>query len=197
MADIPEHAAVRGQIASLADAALCGDWAGGGPDSVLRAMGCSASKARDVPVAMEMIALLQHFAKSHALQGFPSEGAPMALAPGIAWDGSRAVLLLDVAAGSFDEIAYWIGDRLPSAQVKAMPGVLALPFTVESPAAGAMLFPDWFAVFYPHGRPSHAFPVLALQSAMAHEDIGADWVGAALGRMAFYGLPSGPGGPRS
>lgn len=195
MAEAMDHAEARAQIAMLTDAALCGDWAGGASASVLGVMGCSAPKARDVPVAMEMVSLLQHFSMSHSMHGFAPQGESLALAPGIAWCGSRALLLIEVGAGAFEEIAYWISDRLPSAQIKAMPGILALPFTVESPAAGAMLFPDWFAVFYPHGRQEHAFPILALQSALAHEDIGADWVAAALGRMGFYGLPGQPGAP--
>lgn len=192
MREALDHAAVRAQIAALTDAALCGDWERGEAASVLRAMGCSAPKAKDVPVAMEMVALLQHFASRLAVLDFTQDGESMVLAPGIAWSDARALLLVDVPAGAFEEIAYWIADRLPSAQVKAMPGILALAFTVESHGNGSVLFPDWFAVFYPHARREHAFPILALQSALAHAAIDADWVGAALGRMAFYGLPGKP-----
>lgn len=193
MPEALDPAVACAQIAALTDAALCGDWQSGAQASVLRAMGCSVPKAKDVPVAMEMVALLQHFAPRLAVRGFmPDEEGPMPLTPAVAWEGSRALLLVDVPAGAFEEIAYWVADRLPSGQIKAMPGILALPFTVEPHGAGPVLFPDWFAVFYPGARREHAFPILALQSALAHEAIGADWVAAALGRMDFYGLPRKP-----
>ena len=74
-----------------------------------------------------------------------------------------------------------------------MPGVLALPFTIENQGDGddaqAVLFPDWIAVFYPHARAEHAFPILTLRSVLASEAFGGDWVDAAVGRMGFYGLP--------
>lgn len=82
---------------------------------------------------------------------------------------------------------------LPSAKIKAMPGLLVLPFTIENTgegdAAQAVLFPDWMAVFYPHSRHEHAFPILALRSVLSHDAFGGDWVDAAVGRMGFYGLP--------
>ena len=99
----------------------------------------------------------------------------------------------DIPANTFGDIAYWIADNLPSPQIKAMPGLLALPFTIEKVGDGAeaqeVLFPEWFAVFYPHAKPEHAFPILALRSVLSHAEFGGDWVNAAVGRMGFYGLP--------
>ena len=105
----------------------------------------------------------------------------------------QAACLLDVPVGAFEDIAHWVADSLPSAKIKAMPGVLTLPFTIESTSEGdevkAVLFPDWVTVFYPHGCQEHAFPILALRSVLSNEAFGGDWVDAAVGRMGFYGLP--------
>ena len=54
-----------------------------------------------------------------------------------------------------------------------MPGVLALPFTTESTGEGdktkAVLFPDWVAVFYPHGqRARQSGPLPAARPARRH-----------------------------
>ena len=197
MADSIHSMAIRSVIASLSDAAMCGDWQGSDKASVLRAMGRDSLQARDVPVAMEMIALLQHFATRLDVRDVPGLGEEgkedVELAPGIVWGGSKLLVLLNVPAGAFEDIAHWVADSLPSAKIKAMPGVLALPFTIESTGEGdeaqAVLFPDWVAVFYPHGRQEHAFPILALRSVLSNDAFGGDWVDAAVGRMGFYGLP--------
>jgi len=52
-----------------------------------------------------------------------------------------------------------------------------------------VLFPDWMAVFYPHARAEHAFPILALRPVLSNDAFGGDWVDAAIGHMGFYGLP--------
>ncbi|KAB7619715.1 hypothetical protein [Verminephrobacter eiseniae] len=197
MADSMQAVAIRSVIASLTDAAMCGDWQGSDAASVLRVMGRNPLQARDVPVAMEMVALLQHFATRLDVRDVPGLGVEgqedVELTPGIVWGGSKLLVLLDVPAGAFDDIAYWVADSLPSAKIKAMPGVLALPFTIESTGEGdeaqAVLFPDWVAVFYPHARAEHAFPILALRSVLSNDAFGGDWVDAAIGRMGFYGLP--------
>lgn len=153
MADSMQAVAIRSVIASLTDAAMCGDWQGSDAASVLRVMGRNPLKARDVPVAMEMIALLQHFSTRLDVRDVPGLGEEgeedVELAPGIVWGGSKLLVLLDVPAGTFEDIAHWVADSLPSAKIKAMPGVLALPFTIESTGEGdeakAVLFPDWVA----------------------------------------------------
>lgn len=180
-------------IESLAQGAMCGDWEHSETASILRAMGRKVVESKDVPVAMEMVALLQHFAPrlpvSHQGDG------DVALAPGVVWGDSRLLLLLDVPAESFGDMAHWIADSMPSAKIKALPGLLALPFSIEDPAkessnnAQAALFPEWFAVFYPYAKPEHAFPILTLRSVLSHDAFGGDWVSAAVGRMGHYGLP--------
>ncbi len=194
MADSIQAVAIRSVIASLTDAAMCGDWQGSDAASVLRVMGRNSLQARDVPVAMEMIALLQHFATRLDVRDVPGlDKEDVELAPGIVWGGSKLLVLLDIPAGAFEDIAHWVADSLPSTKIKAMPGVLALPFTIESTGEGdeaqAVLFPDWVAVFYPHARAEHAFPILTLRSVLSNEAFGGDWVDAAVGRMGFYGLP--------
>ena len=197
MKDSIEAFAIRSVIASLTNAAMGGDWEANEQPSVLQVMGRDPAKARDVPVAMEMVALLQHFADRLAVRDVPELGEigsqDVELSPGIVWGGSKLLALLDIPAGAFEEMAHWIADSLPSAKIRAMPGVLALPFTIENQGDGddvqAVLFPDWIAVFYPHARAEHAFPILTLRSVLASEAFGGDWVDAAVGRMGFYGLP--------
>src|SRR6218665_963435 len=127
-------------MGGVGGAARCGDWQGSDAASVLRVMGRNPLQARDVPVAMEMVALLQHFATRLDVRDVPGLGVEgqedVELTPGIVWGGSKLLVLLDVPAGAFDDIAYWVADSLPSAKIKAMPGVLALPFTIESTGEG-------------------------------------------------------------
>ena len=79
--------AIRSVIASLTDAAMCGDWQRSDAASVLRVMGRNPLQARDVPVAMEMIALLQHFSTRLDVRDVPGLGEEgeedVELAPGI------------------------------------------------------------------------------------------------------------------
>ena len=100
MADSIHSMAIRSVIASLSDAAMCGDWQGSDKASVLRAMGRDSLQARDVPVAMEMIALLQHFATRLDVRDVPGLGEEgkedVELAPGIVWGGSKLLVLLTV-----------------------------------------------------------------------------------------------------
>ena len=197
MQDSIEAFAIRSVIASLTSAAMGGDWEADDKASVLQVMGRDPVKARDVPVAMEMVALLQHFADRLAVRDVPGLGEvgsqDVELSPGIVWGGSKLLALLDIPAGAFEDMAHWIADSLPSEKIRAMPGVLALPFTIENQGDGddaqAVLFPDWIAVFYPHARAEHAFPILTLRSILASDAFGGDWVDAAVGRMGFYGLP--------
>ncbi len=188
--------AIRAEIATLTDAAMCGDWEFGEAASVLRAMGRNTLQAKDVPGAMEMVALLQHFAPRVRVIDTPclgEDGKDVELAQGIVWGDGKLLLLIEIPEGEFENIAYWVADTLPSSKIKAMPGVLALPFTIENAGEDGsgqrVLFPDWFAVFYPHGMAEHAFATLVLRSMLSHEALGGDWVDVAVGRMAYYALP--------
>ncbi len=190
-----EELVIRAQIAVLTDAALCGDWKGSNVPSVLRAMGQDSVKARDIPAAMEMVALLQHFGATLPVRLSTLGGdAPVELQAGVVWDqGGKLVLMVAVDAGALEHIAHWVADALPSQELRAMPGVLAMPFSVEAHGEGegaeAVLFPEWFTVYYPYGRADLAFPILALRSILHHEQFGGDWVNVAIGRMAHYSLP--------
>lgn len=190
-------AITRERIAELALAALAGDWHHAENPALVSVMGRSALTAKDVPAASEMAALLHFFADESA--GFSGRtpcplrnGGAVELVPGLVWDEGKLVLLIDVAAGNLPLVASWCVDGMQSANVKGMPGILALAFTVERPAGDEgveVLFPEWFCVFYPHANPENAFPILALQSVMENPAFGSDWVNAAVGRMAYYGLP--------
>ena len=186
---------IRALISGLTQSALCGDWSTETEPSVLRTMGRDSAKALDVPVAMEMVALLQHFGATLPVRCAALGGeASVNLLAGVVWDNSeRILLLLEVAANTLGDTAHWISDALPSDTIRALPGVLALPFTVEHQGVGSdakpVLFPDWFCVYYPHASGAHAFPILALKSVMRHDAFGGDWVNAAVGRMAHYSLP--------
>ncbi len=190
-----EELVIRAQIAALTDAALCGDWKGSSVPSVLRAMGRDSVKALDIPAAMEMIALLQHFgAKLPVRVASLGDDAVIDMQGGVVWDKTgKLVLMIPVETGALDHTAHWIADALPSPQLRALEGVLALPFTVEQRGEGddaeAVLFPEWFAVYYPYRRADYAFPILALRSILHHGEFGGDWVNVAVGRMAHYSLP--------
>lgn len=191
---------IRAEIQALTEAAMCGEvlYPSEVKTSVLRAMGRNELQARDVPGAMEMIALLQHFAPrlsvlDKSVPGLGDDGQDVALAPSLLWGGSKLLLLIEVPAGEFESIAYWVADTLPSHKLKAMPGILALPFTIAAAGEGEQatptLIPDWFAVFYPHGKPEHAFVTLVLRSMLSNDAVGGDWVDVAVARMGFFGLP--------
>lgn len=59
-------------------------------------MGRNPLKARDVPVAMEMIALLQHFSTRLDVRDVPGLGEEgeedVELAPGIVWGSSKLLV---------------------------------------------------------------------------------------------------------
>ena len=109
MKDSIEAFAIRSVIASLTNAAMGGDWEANEQPSVLQVMGRDPAKARDVPVAMEMVALLQHFADRLAVRDVPELGEigsqDVELSPGIVWGGSKLLALLDIPAGAFEEMA--------------------------------------------------------------------------------------------
>lgn len=194
MIDSTQVTEIRAMIASLTAAALCGDWESD-TISVLQLMGRNALQARDVPAAMEMISLLQHFAPRIPVLKLENEFKEnTALRSGLFWgESSKLILLLDISAGGLDEVACWIADNLPSAKIKSMPGLLAIPFTVEKKghddSAQNVLFPDWVTVFYPYSRAENAFPILTLRSVLSHDAFSDGWVEAAIERLGFYGLP--------
>ena len=165
--------------------------AGGGFVSVMAKS--SPAIQKDIPAAFEMYTLLEHYLKSlpvrHAAIGY---GAKMLdLEPGIVVDddGRKVIALLPIQATQLAQVAFWLADALPSQEVKAMPGTLALMFSVETHEGTEHLLPEWMAVFYVQGDARHCVPILALKSVLEDERFGGDWVAVALHRLTDFSLP--------
>lgn len=185
----------KDKISAMIEAAVGGDVLtdeGGGFVSI---MGKSSPGIRqDIPAAFEAYTLLSHFIGRLPVRPVSLDAArPLSdLAPAILHDATaaRLVALLPICAGELTAVAYWITDSVRSDQVKQMAGVLALPFSIETPLTGVeVLLPEWFAAFYVGADPGHCIPILALRSVLADERFGGDWVNVALERMAAFGLP--------
>jgi len=147
---------------------------------------------QDIPAAFEAYSLLSFFLDKLPMRSCVFEAShPVDLAPAILHDATAGLLvaLLPVGAGGLTFFAHWITDNLRSDQVKRMPGVLALPFSIERHDELEHLLPEWFAAFYVHGDPGHCIPILTLRSVLTDERFGGDWVDTALARMASFALP--------
>ncbi|WP_323025726.1 hypothetical protein [Castellaniella sp.] len=157
--------------------------------SVLALMGASGSSVgQDIPAAAEMLALLRHFEASLPFFEAPGSEA-LQMMPGIyARDDNHLVALVPVGTGELDLIAYWISQSLQSPEISALPGLLALPFSIEEHDEQEWLIPEWFALFYVDSSEEHCVPVLTLRSILDDERFG-DWVGVALARAEAFGLP--------
>lgn len=142
---------------------------------------------KDIPAAFEMYTLLQHFSDSLPLFDI----APTALKSGIYIDAQKQTVvgIVPIPEDMLGYISCWITDSMHSAEVKRMPGLLALPFSIEKHDDIEMLIPEWFAVFYVDGSVDHCIPVLALKSVTEDERFG-DWVDVALHRMEHFNLPA-------
>ncbi|WP_426810504.1 hypothetical protein ABOC32_06680 [Pseudomonas sp. WOUb67] len=165
--------------------------AGGGFVSVMAKSAPAIQK--DIPAAFEMYTLLEHFLKSLPIrQATIGYGAQMLdLEPGIVvdHDGHKVVALLPIQAGQLGEVAFWLADALPSREVKTLPGMLALVFSVETHEDIKHLLPEWVAAFYVQGQARHCVPILALKSVLEDKHFGGDWVAVALHRLASFALP--------
>lgn len=147
----------------------------------------------DIPVVFETYGLLAHFlAGSQAIETELNETAPTVdLTPAIHYDRAnrRVLLLAAIGAGELPLIAYWMSDRLPSKKVQSMPGLLAVPFCIETQAGTDLLIPEWYASFYVDSTQAHCVPILTLRSMLSNETVSQDWVRAALLRMRVFALP--------
>jgi hypothetical protein len=169
-----------------------------GDGSILALMAADAGKlanantnariAQDVPVASEMFGLLRHSLEVLSLR--PRGECDVTLEPGIVFDssGEHVVALMPVKAGELDLIAYWLSQGIQSPKLLALPGVLALPFAIETFDDRRWLIPEWFALFYVDALPAHCVPLLAMRSVLNDERFG-DWVSNALARADAFGLP--------
>lgn len=145
---------------------------------------------QDIPAAFEMYTLLSHFLPTLPLHAVALELTPPSLSPSIRFDQAqgRLVALIPLSAGEMELVAYWVSGGLRSDIVKAMAGILALPFSVETRDDVSHLVPEWFAAFYVGGSQEHCVPILTLPSITTDERIG-DWVEVAFLRMPLFGMP--------
>lgn len=184
-------------VNALIDQAISGDVLTGEGGGFIKVMASKDSHAveNDIPTAFEMYTLLQYFVERLPFKAVDlhEEAAPLDLTPMVAHDDerSRIVALLPVTEDlPLGTIAHFIADRLPSAEVKAMPGLLALPFVVENYDGADHLIPEWYAAFYKDGDPGHCFPILTMRSVLNEDRFSGDWVDVALHRMGVFRLPS-------
>lgn len=182
----------RVEIEQLVERALGADVLADSGTGVIAIMSRSNPQVRqDVAAAFEMLALLAHFLPQLPLRETSLASATQPLEPAVHFDdvGGRLVALIPVAPTELDAIAYWVGGGIHSETVRAMGGILALPFALEQHDGVFHLVPEWFAAFYVDGNPSHCVPSLTLRSVTQDERF-SDWVGVALERMPAFGLPS-------
>lgn len=182
------------RLSELVTAAIGGDIfseTGGGFVTVM-AKGAPSIKT-DIPAAFEMYSLLEHFLKTlpNSVTPMGPDSPVMELSSGIrvSADGDKLVALIPINAGELADIAFWLADGLPSREIKKMPGLLALPFSIEVHDEIQHLVPEWFAAFYVKGIADHCIPILALKSVMNDQRFGGDWVAVAIHRMTAFSLP--------
>ncbi|QTP13406.1 hypothetical protein [Serratia symbiotica] len=104
-------------------------------------------------------------------------------------DNKQCLLAIAVNEGELGYIAHWVADRIRSVRVSNMPGVLLLPFTVESHESIPFLLPDWCAAFYVDQNPDTCVPIITLQSVLTNNAIPGDWTLSALHRLHSYHCP--------
>lgn len=147
---------------------------------------------RDIPAAFEMFSLLSiYLGKLPVLMTPLGEGAAeVLLEASIIYDkdNQRVLALIPVGPKELGYIAHWVVDSLRSETVLAMPGILALPFSIENHEETELLIPEWFAAFYADGNEDHCIPMLVLNSVTEDQRF-SDWVSVALERMPVFGLP--------
>jgi hypothetical protein len=181
----------RAEIVQLIDAAIGGDVLTNSGGGFLAVMATSNSYVQqDIPAASEMYTLLAHYITSLPLYAVTLQGADVLLSPAVLYDepAGKLVALLPIKEQELDLIAYWAAGGIRSDTVRAMKGLLALPFSIEVRDDVRHLIPEWFAAFYVNGSEEHCVPTLTLRSITQDERFG-DWVAVALERMQVFGLP--------
>jgi len=146
---------------------------------------------QDVPAAYEMYTLLMHYLTTLPLFVGPLGAVDTILAPAIHFDveAGRVLALVPIGEQEMELVAHWLADGLRSSTVKAMAGLIAMPFSIEEHDGVKHLIPEWFAAFYVGGNEDHCVPMLSLRSVTLDERFG-DWVAVALERMKIFGMPS-------
>src|SRR5690606_21024395 len=122
---------------------------------------------QDIAVASEMLGLLRHFMGKLPFQYFSSKTA-LALEPGIYFDSASSVLvaLLPIGPSELSLVAYWLSETLENGKVVELPGLLALPFTIEVHDEKQWLMPEWNVIFYIDSSVEHCMPLLAMKSVL-------------------------------
>lgn len=187
----PDAARHLTELMDLSTAAVSGDVLTDSDGGFLRVMSCKTRVVqRDIPAGFEMYTLLTHFLPKLALHAVNLSSADVLLAPAVLYDepAGRLVALIQVNAHELELVAYWLSAGIRSDIVKGLPGLLAVPFSIEAHEGRRHLIPEWFAAFYVDGNEDHCVPILALQSIIADERMG-DWVSVAFERMGAFGLP--------
>ena len=155
--------------------------------------GKSTEVQQDIPAAFESYGLLSHFLLRLSVRhtALSDMEPPVELAAAIHFDADkgRLLALVPIGIGELDAVAYWCTTSIMSTAVKQMQGLLALPFSLETHAETEVLIPDWCAAFYANSKSFHCIPILTLRSILSKEEIGQDWVNAALARLRTYALP--------
>ncbi|MDR2208080.1 MAG: hypothetical protein LBE22_03800 [Azoarcus sp.] len=149
---------------------------------------------QDIPAAFDAYTLLLHFLDSLPVEhtALSDEPPSVELAPAIHFDANRGrvLALIPISVGELDAISYWYTLNMMSKTVKQMPGLLALPFCLETHAKMEVLIPDWCGAFFVDGEPSHCVPILVMRSMLSQKAVGQDWVDAALARLRVFALPT-------
>ncbi|MCL2876711.1 MAG: hypothetical protein FWF12_10605 [Betaproteobacteria bacterium] len=176
-------------LQTLADAAL-----GTEENAFISIMAKKSRHVRqDIPAAFDAYAMFSYFLHKIPIKDatLSDEGVPVELAPAIYFDrdNGRVLALIPIGVGELSAVSYWCTNSMMSETIRQMPGLLALPFSLETHAETEMLIPDWCAAFFVDGHAKHCVPILVLQSMLSYEAVGQDWVGAALARLRVFSVP--------
>lgn len=138
-----------------------------------------------------MYTLLSYYLDQLPIYAVDLISADVLLTPAVLYDepAGKLAALLPVQSGELDLLAYWVAGGIRSDTVRALPGILALPFSIETHNDVRHLIPEWFAAFYVRGSEDHCVPSLTMRSITLDERLG-DWVSVALECMGVFGLPS-------
>lgn len=179
---------LRHNIEKLLDAAESG-----GDSSVITVMGKHENHRvrQDIAVASEMLGLLRHFLCKLPFRDY-SSSTVLLLEPGVYFDPvkNRLVALVSIGPSELALVAYWLSETFENESIVGLPGLLALPFTIEEHDEKQWLMPEWTVMFYIDSSVEHCVPVLALKSVLDDGRF-SDWVEVALERIEVFGLPTG------
>lgn len=179
------------ELHQLVAAAIGGDAVAGTGFGFVGVMAAAAPAIRqDIAPAFEMYTLLSHYLDRLPIVHTELGSSAVPLAPAVHYDpgAGRLLALLPVGKGELSLVAHWLASGLRSDTVRDMPGLLALPFSVETRGGTRHLLPEWLAAYYVDGHAEHCVPLLALPSMTLDARL-ADWLAIAFERMPLFGMP--------